>query len=97
MSIIHKYIQSNPDLSGKRMTEGQLMLLLELVSKYDFNLPDMSGWTVKKASKAIDTILWHKERGKLKPRKRPYNVKDVLNRFIRKHPELYDAIVNKNR
>ena len=97
MNIIHKDIQSNPGLSGKRMTENQLMLLLELVAQYDFNLPDMSGWTVKQASKAIDTILWYKEHGKLKARKRPYSVKDVLNRFIRKHPELYDAIVLKNR
>lgn len=96
MNVIHKDIQSNSGLSGKRMTKDQLMLLLELVSKYDFNLPDMSGWTVKKASKAIDTILWYKEHGKLKKRKRPYSVKDVLNRFIRKHPEVYDAIVNKN-
>lgn len=97
VNVIHKDIQSNAGLSGKRMTEGQLMLLLQLVSEYDFNLPDMSGWTVKKASKAIDTILWHKERGNLKSRKRPYRVKDVLNRFIKKHPEVYDSIVNKNR
>lgn len=97
MNTIHKDIQSNAGLSGKRMTEAQLTLLLELVSQYDFNLPDMSDWTVKQASKAIDTILWHKERGKLKVRKRPYSVKEVLNRFVRKHSKLYDNIVNRNR
>lgn len=97
MHIIHKRIQANDATGGKRMTKDQLMLLLELVSEYEFNLPDMSKWTIKQASKAIDTILWHKERGKLKSRKRPYNVKDVLNRFIRKHPDLYDAIIFKDR
>ena len=95
MNVIHKDIQSNAGLSGKRMTEDQLMLLLQLVSEYDFNLPDMHKWTVKRASKAIDTILWHRAHGKLKARKKPYDVKDVLNRFIKKHPNLYDAIVNR--
>lgn len=97
MHIIHKNIQDNAGLAGKRMTEAQLMLLLQLVSEYDFQLPDMTDWTIKKASKVIDLILWHKEYGKMKPRKKPYNMKVLLKRFIRKYPELYDAITSRHR
>lgn len=97
MNIIDKDIQSNRGLSGKRMTEAQLMTLLRFVAKYDFKLPDMSDWTVKKASKAIDITLKHINRGTVKKRKKHYNIDNVLNRFIRKYPSLYDSIVNRNR
>lgn len=97
MNTTNKDIRSNPGLTGIRMTESQLMLLLKLVSEYDFNLPDMSKWTVKKASEAIDTILLYRNHNKVKKRKKPYKFNDVLNRFIIKYPEVYNSIIFKNK
>ena len=82
---------------GKRMTEAQLTTLLRFVAEYDFKLPNMSDWTVKSATKAINIITWHIKRGTVKRYERPYNFDNVLKRFIRKYPRLYYNIVKRNR
>ena len=57
MNPVHEDICSNYATKGKVMTEKQLMTLLSLVAEYDFKLPDMTGWSVRKASQVIDLTL----------------------------------------
>ena len=97
MNPVHEDIVNNYATKGRCMTEKQLMTLLSLVAEYDFKLPDMTGWSVRKASQVIDLTLNYIKYKGLKKRKKPYNVDTLLKRFISKHPELYDTIVLNNR
>lgn len=97
MNPVHEDIIKNYATKGKIMIEKQLMTLLSLVAEYDFKLPDMTGWSVRKASQVIDLTLRYIKYKGLKKRRRPYDVGKLLKRFISKYPELYDAIILGDR
>ena len=90
---VHRDISSNPSMQDHIMTEKQLMSLLTLVSKYKFNLPNMTGWSIKMASNAIDHINKRIKQCVLEEREKPYDVHYLRRMFVRKYPEMFNAII----
>jgi hypothetical protein len=89
---VHKKIMSNMYTKDSLMTYKQLMKLLFYVSKYEFKLPNMTGWTAQSASKAINLIEKRIRQRIVKLRKTPYDVDRLRSEYACKYPKMFYAI-----
>lgn len=74
------------------MTYRQLKKLLFYVSKYDFKLPNMTGWSAQSASKAINLIEKRIRQRIVKLRKTPYTFEQLYSGYAHKYPKMFYAI-----
>ena len=89
-------IASNPRTIGKAMSEGQLRALIKFTSIYEITLKIPTDATVSWASGKIQELDKQIKSGALKARAKKYNPEELLKKYIEKHPDVYENIVNRN-
>ena len=89
-------IAHNPRTVGKVMSEGQLRALMKFVSIYEITIEIPVGATVSWASDKIQSLDKQIKSGVVKARPKKYNPEELLKKYIEKHPEVYQNIVNRN-
>lgn len=89
-------IANNPRTIGKAMSEGQLRALIKFTSIYEITLEIPVDATVSWASDKIQALDKQIKSGVVKARAKKYNPEELLKKYIEKHPDVYENIVNRN-
>lgn len=90
-----KILDNELKLRGKILTMGQLELLIKLCAQYEFHMPTTTISTLD-ANRLIDNVLRGKKTNELPKREKPFNPDQLLIAYMRKYPNVYDEVLNRD-